>query len=161
MVVALIGITGTLLAGSVTPFLLEKIRAKNLRLERITERRLDLYSDTLQVTAGVVDNLMLWSSIPQADAPEPEQEALSRLDGRLRVLASDAVNTTYRQFNGLARDFYRRLWMERMKLSAQEDADGTNEGRALMERLALGKIADEAKVAHDALQEIIRTEVHK
>lgn len=66
-IVAVAGIAGTLLA----PVIASRIQRGLIKVDRITDRRIDAYADLLEVAGHIRENAQTWSSIPLADLPEP------------------------------------------------------------------------------------------
>lgn len=157
VLIAGLGITGTLLS----PIITELVRRKSTRREQLTDRRLDVYADLLRVTARVVENAQTWSALPTEDLQENDPEELDRVIGQADVIASPKVDEVLREFSRLAHAFHRNLVLEAQPYhqSLRREERSADDATAIQKRMNLGVIADQLREQRNRLRKHIRTEM--
>lgn len=152
---AIAGVAGTLLA----PLLTERARRNSARRQRLGDARLDAYTDLLLVTARLAENASTWSAIPLADPQETGQDELDRVIARVRIVASPNVYDHLDQITGVAGEFHRALLQAKLDHRAVHTGGRVDDGRTILQRLDLGKLADRLRATHRELEAMIRAEV--
>jgi hypothetical protein len=160
VIVAIAGIAGTVLAAVLSPFVSARMSRKSARLDRLTTERIVTYADLLRATARLADNAMNWSSIPLADFKETDDEEMSRIIARARVVASKHVYERLRTLTADVHEFNRKLYMARLYHRRIEDSDSAElHGEAAQQRMELGGIADRIVAMHKDLESTVRKEL--
>ena len=101
------------------------------------------------------------ASTPEADFTVPSGDELNRLDGQIRLVASESVRNHFRTFTQQVGRFNARLGITRLEISATGTSDepARNKARALEQRMELGRVADEMRATYRDLEAAIRKDV--
>lgn len=157
VIVACLGIAGTVTAAAVSPFAAARLARR--------DRRADIYADTLALLWVVQDNALTLSAMPGAELPAPPLEELRRLDARARLVAGDRVVEQLRLVVRLANRFERDLFVPQLRQRSLRQEQERNPdapadtATAIQERMSLGEIADDLAAAIVELEQRMRVEV--
>ncbi|MGC9536533.1 hypothetical protein [Streptomyces sp. UG1] len=147
LLVAIVGIVGTL-AGTVTgPFVAERMRRTSHRAELVWDRRITAYADLLRVGARAVDNAREWAVFPDADLEESDPDELNRLFSQIRVIARSDVHDKAMAFFSAVQGFNTHLVRVRM---GQKD-----------QQAPMAAAADAARDTYKQMEAAIRKEVRR
>jgi hypothetical protein len=155
---AVLGIAGTLLGAVVGAVVAPWASGRSERRLRLLDRRLDAYTELLEVSGRLYENALARAIHPLADTADLSEDRVRALDARIRVVGSRAVRKATERFAGLSSRFFAELWQAQIaqRKVPPEDADS---GEAVKARMALGKIADEMKAAGADLEAAIQREL--
>jgi len=161
---AVLGIAGTLvgtLTGTVLgPWVNEAARRKSELKLRVHDQQVATYAELLTAVTRLVDNARERSAIPLADLPEPDQDELSRLSGRARVVAGKNVRRELSRLSKLFNQYNTGLFQAQMHHSQlRQRADVADDVQAINQRLSLGRIAEELTGARNDLEDAMRKDL--
>lgn len=157
VIIATVGIVGTVSAAAVSPFAAARLARR--------DRRSDLYAETLASLWSVQDYAQTLSAVPGAQLDTPPFDRLRHLEAEVRLLGGPLVREQLRVVIQLANRFERELFLPQLRaraLAAEQqrnpEAPADTAG-GIQERLALGEIADELSRAIAVVEDGMRVEV--
>ena len=153
--VAVAGIIGT----AVSPWVVERLRAKNARREQLTSMRLVIYADLLRVTARLAANATMWATYPAANLEEVDSDELDSLVSRAQVVSSKDV---YQRFNELAQQikaFQLFRVMSVLPHLHKMDVDAVDDQLSIQYRGRLGELVGIINATQGRIQDAIRNEM--
>jgi hypothetical protein len=156
---ALVGVAGIL--GTLTGVTLtERMRREGTRREHLLTHSLLVYSELLTELARLVDNVRAWSWGPVQDRKEADDEALNRLTGRLRVVASPEVLALFQEVNSRVQEFHRLRELEVLPHHQRIQREGTaDDDLARRQRLALSDKAEAIAECYGRIEAVVRAEM--
>lgn len=159
MVIAIVGVVGTLLGAVVGAVLAPWVSGRMERQQRILDRRLDAYADLLEVAGHMRDNAQTWASIPLARLEDPSADRVRSMDARIRVVGGDRVREATERVAMLATRFHADLFKARPREGRVLDSDEIDTPETMQARMDLGRLADELSEAIRELESRIRNDM--